>query len=841
VSTSIPKDNINLAPSTVNDEFIASLRGNLRKTGAPIAGKKINQATIDSIVSKPISMTMDSDALDSEDDENNDNNSELDEENEYQTPGLSPVPPARSVGPIPAAPFKNDVPIKKYPLPPKRNQTAIAATMASNMASPLKQNLGRETSDNVNYAEGMRSPLKKSAFPPPPKRTDNTGKVTPLVHNNEMKGVKADIRNDYENGDDGSHAKPPALPARRSNNQGKINDNDDDDESAPPNLPARRVEPFKTSSSSSRSSQSTAEAESEEVEYSDEYADERSVHVRNAPKTPQHKHNSKHTHDYDDDGLYQKLGPRRHCTNNSEHQHHRHQNSRSRDGYLSSDDDYGYGRGSNFNEEKSSSSQFLSSAKTFSKESYQNAKEKSAPLTNKAKNGFGKLKSKIKGSNKNNSDYDDSDSDNDDRYRSRRSERPSRNELYQTPDRYERPERRSAAPEVSKIPERPRRQQSPECDGSEDQKSEAALYDVSIDEDRPPLPSRKTAPRPQGVPLPGLANEDVLKPPHKAKPPVPSKHKSDNLRVSTPPASRSHSHSISSSTSSYVPPPPPSRLKPTTPPSRAAVSPVWKEPKLDLELKSLWWLNEDASKLPQDLQGMNYQMSHGFVGTKEFKIYAFRLHDLATLRLKLVWKKDNHQPLDTLANEVEFFPPPTTTKKLLTEGHEKYGEHVANWCEVKEGQTVGNGECWTLAHDALEKACGKYAFVSTGLVHGACIATFTGSGTRGVIPTITIPSISDDIRRGDILQFKGCVFTYPQRTMTFGAPDHTAIVLDVKPSDDSNKDSRLKWLEIIHQNIGGVRKVRVADIDLGKMESGIIKVFRPVDATWVTDLAEVVI
>lgn len=153
---------------------------------------------------------------------------------------------------------------------------------------------------------------------------------------------------------------------------------------------------------------------------------------------------------------------------------------------------------------------------------------------------------------------------------------------------------------------------------------------------------------------------------------------------------------------------------------------------------------------------------------------------------------------------------------------------------MKEGTTVGNGECWTLAHDALEKACGKYAFVSSGLNHGALLATYTSTG-------VTTPTVTDELRRGDILQFKTCVFEYPNRTLTFGAPDHTAVVLDVKPSEDTSKDPRYKWVEIIQQNIGGVKKVRVGDIDLAKMTSGEIRAFRPVDSTWVTPLADVVI
>ncbi|TID13148.1 hypothetical protein CANINC_005004 [Pichia inconspicua] len=715
---------------------------------------------IDNLLSQPISM--------SEYPE-----SEEDELSEPESKEVSPIPvtPARKQGLTdnlheePAdtigSPFKQGVTsrISSFPPPPKRN-VGIDSTY-----SPL-----RKVSDTIDtepdFAEGMRSPLKvniqtnnpinkpsldkKYTPPPPPKR-------------NMQSKNNSNTKDDDEHS---LHESAPPLPARRETSNRRV----DIVDAPPPALPRRRETPNK------HVSPPLFPDSDVDHEYSDEQEDERSVHVRRVAPTKSSKH-------------------------------HSHSTSRTASYGYDSDD-----RDENRSDLASSSSQLFNQAKTFSKESFTLAREKSAPYLSKVK---GTIKSKL---NKESSPkYNISDDEDENIYRSQRRSA------------------RGPSPPVRKSSNNGNYRNedaSSDDDDSETGISQSHVEDISFDEDRPALPARRVA-----VPLPGLT-DDALKPPYKVKSQVPTKikpappPKKSTLKPPPPLSARSSSpsNSISSATSSNmsaVPPPPPSRARPAAPPPRSANT--WKEPQLDLQLPTLWFIKDGS--LPSDLQNLNYQCSHGFVGPKEFKVYAFRLNDLSTLRLKLVWKSGSPE---LYTEEVSFIPPPTATKKLLTEGHEKYGEHVANWCEVKEGTTVGNGECWTLAHDALEKACGKYAFVSSGLNHGALLATYTPTG-------VTTPNVTDDLRRGDILQFTSCVFEYPNRTLTFGAPDHTAIVLDVKPSEDTSKDPHYKWVEIIHQNIGGVKKVRVGEIDLAKLKSGEIKAFRPVDSTWVTPLADVVI
>lgn len=49
-------------------------------------------------------------------------------------------------------------------------------------------------------------------------------------------------------------------------------------------------------------------------------------------------------------------------------------------------------------------------------------------------------------------------------------------------------------------------------------------------------------------------------------------------------------------------------------------------------------------------------------------------------------------------------PPPPLDEDQLRETGEIYGPRVVEFCEQHEGDLVGNGECWTLAAEALKAA-----------------------------------------------------------------------------------------------------------------------------------------
>jgi hypothetical protein len=114
------------------------------------------------------------------------------------------------------------------------------------------------------------------------------------------------------------------------------------------------------------------------------------------------------------------------------------------------------------------------------------------------------------------------------------------------------------------------------------------------------------------------------------------------------------------------------------------------------------------------------------------------------------------------------------------------------------GQTIGNGECWTLVDAAMADAGAKRP--GTG-----------GLGTYefgGQVYAIYVP--------GDIMQFENVVFTYSNgRTENY--PHHTAIIESVSGTS----------ITILNQNVNGVRSVVRSTLDLNAQNSGTIRVYRP--------------
>jgi hypothetical protein len=112
------------------------------------------------------------------------------------------------------------------------------------------------------------------------------------------------------------------------------------------------------------------------------------------------------------------------------------------------------------------------------------------------------------------------------------------------------------------------------------------------------------------------------------------------------------------------------------------------------------------------------------------------------------------------------------------------------------GQQVGNGECWTLAAEALTSAGAKPA---EGYVFGA------------VIPL-------SSTQPGDILQFESAVFAGLAYWMQMGFPHHTAIVDSVQGSS----------MVVLNQNFNNIRRVQTTLINFADMQSGSVTAYRAV-------------
>jgi hypothetical protein len=122
---------------------------------------------------------------------------------------------------------------------------------------------------------------------------------------------------------------------------------------------------------------------------------------------------------------------------------------------------------------------------------------------------------------------------------------------------------------------------------------------------------------------------------------------------------------------------------------------------------------------------------------------------------------------------------------------------VVSFAAENLGRQVGNGECWTLAAEALKHAGAQ---PPDGYTFGQAIG-------------------NDQIQPGDVLQFKSARFDLPNSYILMGMPHHTAIVYSL------NGDQ----IFVLHQNFGK-RVVSILDFRLETMAQGTMQAYRPLPA-----------
>lgn len=122
------------------------------------------------------------------------------------------------------------------------------------------------------------------------------------------------------------------------------------------------------------------------------------------------------------------------------------------------------------------------------------------------------------------------------------------------------------------------------------------------------------------------------------------------------------------------------------------------------------------------------------------------------------------------------------------------GQRILQFAISNLGKQVGNGECWTLAADAM-KAAG--AQPPNGYTFGD-----------------EIPLRS--IRPGDILQFTTARFDEPGYYAIMGTPNHTAVVYSIAGDR----------VFMLHQNFNGKRTVSTFDFSLSSLTSGRLQAYR---------------
>jgi hypothetical protein len=130
-------------------------------------------------------------------------------------------------------------------------------------------------------------------------------------------------------------------------------------------------------------------------------------------------------------------------------------------------------------------------------------------------------------------------------------------------------------------------------------------------------------------------------------------------------------------------------------------------------------------------------------------------------------------------------------------------QKVVQFAKARMGKQVGNGECWTLAADALS-AAGAHR-----------------PGTAGYGVYVFGKQISRKaLQSGDVIQFENVRFEHrgPDGAKSWNEfPHHTAIVTGVQ----GNR------ITLLHQNVNGKRTVQTGVIDMADFQRGTMRYFRP--------------
>ncbi|KAG5366200.1 Altered inheritance of mitochondria protein 3 [Yarrowia sp. B02] len=244
---------------------------------------------------------------------------------------------------------------------------------------------------------------------------------------------------------------------------------------------------------------------------------------------------------------------------------------------------------------------------------------------------------------------------------------------------------------------------------------------------------------------------------------------------------------------------------------------------VDTQMHTQWFVNDQP---PPDLQGLGWTSQFSSSGGTTTKIYAFRIpEDLSIIKLRIIYP--THNPAAATCERKDVPPPRELTPGELYEYNLQYGDGVARWAESMVGTQVGDGECWTLAKNAIEQSS-QTALVSQAYTHGALIYQQNGSSSN---PANIVKNV-EAIRRGDILQFYEAKFESRSAggfsSSSYGVPNHTAVVVGVSEGQ--------RTVYILHQNTGGSKIVQQGQIELADMTSGELKAYRVVGAEWAGQL-----
>ncbi|KAI0261385.1 hypothetical protein BC834DRAFT_1028260 [Gloeopeniophorella convolvens] len=354
----------------------------------------------------------------------------------------------------------------------------------------------------------------------------------------------------------------------------------------------------------------------------------------------------------------------------------------------------------------------------------------------------------------------------------------------------------------------------------------------------PSLPPRRDVPRASASP--GFETSSHTSPPpppvRRNLPPMLSRELPPKVNLSTRPSGTSNA-------------PPPPRPSPSTRPSysstaedlqmsfppptqngsAAADLAVYMHPSTEWE--SEWYAGD--SPLPPHLQGSPELRFSGAYGFPDGQTRVARGVILFS-DLSLCWYSVSAGGAG-VTRWARFRPrPEPMSAAALQHASATHGAAVAEFAEhaLASGRPVARGECWDIAHEALQAAAARCAprdapVLSTSRAHGHLL--FCGRPGAG-----RWRGGDDRLRAGDVVEWRTVRIGTAQRGgyAILGNPDHTAVlVTDTVPrcavaDGASVSPADIGSLTVVEQSAGVVPKRE--SYDLAKLQEGEVWVYRPV-------------
>lgn len=261
---------------------------------------------------------------------------------------------------------------------------------------------------------------------------------------------------------------------------------------------------------------------------------------------------------------------------------------------------------------------------------------------------------------------------------------------------------------------------------------------------------------------------------------------------------------------------------------------------LDLDLSSEWYAKKPITFPPPSI--IRLPGSRDYASTSGWSLSgARRTHtfngiirhnsNLSTTKIRLTW--DSNAPGMTVKAEQQHLPPPRALSLHELEHYRiQYSNRIAKWCEARVGTQVGNGECWTLAAEALKAVAMEDrekgvepCMTSQGLVHGSALYTWLPPEPQEPRDVVEAAGVA----RGDVAQFLSCHFKKKNGLgeSWAGVPDHTAVITGIEGGG---------ILRVVESNAGGLKTVKEGIYNFSELVYGEVRIFRAVGESWIGPL-----